>query len=591
MKFYGLSKWELTQDLDGLVFFAQRMNELLFDFTLDSYKPSALNASFLCAEALSLISDIEEKIIESGSLTHVLDELKWSIQNDKIAKSLLELDLNYYILDPDNSPLDDVRQRLEVLGKSLGPRRYFEACKDHLHKALLSQSKRDIDFLSRTICTSLMNIGYSKAFLYNRVKTFFFHENDGKKITKLDQIEDFFSELDTKIHHFEALFLVDSLIKEVSDSVKAFNIEISDEIPTEYEETAKLKGLLPEEGEDYEYVLIKQVRAFDRHSARSLAERKIDNLSDVFSLFHHEKQISWKREALVSQKCCTELVHLVQPTTGPMQKGFDFKPQKASKALNKLISTLSLRDNSFQKFNRAADLHGISIGNDVVENQLVNLWTAIETLVPSHVSKSKIKAIVNFLMPFLTIRYIHRILERYTSDLYSWDRKISKRVLNKVPNTSGKSLALKALYLLAIDKNQDLRDELYKSFKDFHLLRFRTFNLCRILSSSEGIRNHLLTHETKVSWQLRRIYRTRNLIVHSGRTPRYTGSLIENGHDYLDQLMEGIMSISCGPFNAESLEQVFNISDMWNIKFKKQLKELDSINEHSISFLIRQKPF
>jgi len=97
------------------------MEELLFDYTLDSYKPSALNAPFLCVEALRLIDDIENKIIEPKNLTHVLLELEWSIHSDKIAKALLDVDLEYYVLKSEDVPLSEKRKRLEALSCTLDP--------------------------------------------------------------------------------------------------------------------------------------------------------------------------------------------------------------------------------------------------------------------------------------------------------------------------------------------------------------------------------------------------------------------------------------------------------------------------------------
>ena len=51
-------------------------------------------------------------------------------------------------------------------------------------------------------------------------------------------------------------------------------------------------------------------------------------------------------------------------------------------------------------------------------------------------------------------------------------------------------------------------------------------------------------HQKKVEWQIRRIYRTRNLIVHSGRSPIFLHALIENAHDYLDQIEPLALSLT-----------------------------------------------
>lgn len=62
MRFRSLKRWNIKPELDGLLFFAQRMDELLWDFTLDTHKPMALNAPYLCKEAISLLEDIEAEL-------------------------------------------------------------------------------------------------------------------------------------------------------------------------------------------------------------------------------------------------------------------------------------------------------------------------------------------------------------------------------------------------------------------------------------------------------------------------------------------------------------------------------------------------
>lgn len=419
MRFRSLHKWKSDPSLDGLLFFAQRMDELLFDYTLDSYKPSALNAPYLCSEALGLIEDIENKVIEGANLSHVLRELEWSIHNDKLARSLLDINLSYYIIHDEDTPLSEKRKRLEALSRTIGSSRYLEKCKEALVLQIDSKSKKNIDQLARTFATTLINIGYSKSFLYKKTLDFFFL-GDTPKIESTNVLNNYLEFFNGKVHFYETLFLVDPLIKAVSESARAFNVEVLDEIPEEYSDAAKechfeKKG----DFENHEYVLIKNIRAFDHHTARSVAERKIDNLSDLYSLFYHKGQISWKREALILRKCCDKSSSLEGPHKGAMEKGFDYKPQKAAKELNRLICSFAMHDgNSFQKFNRVADLHGICISNDVIENQLVNLWTAIETLVPSHVGENKIGSIINFILPFLVVGYVQRVIERFVADLF-----------------------------------------------------------------------------------------------------------------------------------------------------------------------------
>ncbi len=84
MKFKITNDWHKKEELATLFFFAQRLDELFFDYTLDTYKPPALNSVFLCKEAIRLITDIENDLIDVANLNYVLDELLWSLKQKTI---------------------------------------------------------------------------------------------------------------------------------------------------------------------------------------------------------------------------------------------------------------------------------------------------------------------------------------------------------------------------------------------------------------------------------------------------------------------------------------------------------------------------
>lgn len=70
----NLNKWGVNEELDGLLFFAQLIQEMLFDYTIDSYKAPALNTKSRCFEILTAIEDIKEEHLLSGTLKPMLEE-------------------------------------------------------------------------------------------------------------------------------------------------------------------------------------------------------------------------------------------------------------------------------------------------------------------------------------------------------------------------------------------------------------------------------------------------------------------------------------------------------------------------------------
>lgn len=584
MKFKNISNWKRTSELDGLLFLAQRLDELLWDFTLDTYKPMALNAPFLCIEALAVIENIESELIEPANLKPVLEELVWSVQHDPIAKSLLDLPIERYVSPTDESKLSDRRVRLSALSKTLSQFRYLHRCFDHLSSHVRNVQKKNIDAAARSMVTTLINMGVSKRSLFTKTNNYFFAYS-GPAIESVDQIDDFLQSLYPYAHDCTVYFVVSDLIRTVQESVDAFGIKILTSLPSDVVVLqAQTTDFIAEAGECY--VAVGPLRAFDVYSAQELAAQRLDRLSDLFTLFYHQKKIAWRETALVNQ-CCLDKPVATTLTKGAMSKPFDLRPEKASKELNRLLRNFAITGASRDRFNRVADLHGICVATDVLDNQLVTLWTSLETLIPSRAGVSKIGNVLDGMVPFLMHGYVRGLIQRFTHDLVTWDRWRARRVLNKVPGISEPQTMHRALALLAVEENAALRSELYAELKDFHLLRFRAFQLSEMLSSPNSLKTVLLVHEEKVRWQIRRIYRTRNLLVHSGRRPSYINTLVENAHDYLDQILFEIMKLSCGDYRAATLEQVFELSKMRQIRFMADLGQLTRFDATNCGFLCK----
>lgn len=584
MRFRNLARWSTDASLDGLKFFAQRLDEMLFDYTLDSYKPSALNAPYLAKEALSLVSDIEDGTIDFANLSHVLDELVWFVQNDKIAKSLLDADIAYYTAISNETELPLLKLRLEVLERTINAPRYIKTVIETLKQKIASKEKAEIDTLSRTLVTTLINGGVSKQHLYNCVLDSFFHE--GPPISDLTASKNFFDRIAPNIHGFDVLLLVSKNIREVSSSLNAFRLAMPEDLPEPVREEASRRGFEPTE--DEVYVQSVGVDSKDAYSARQWAIERLDNLGDLLALFQHRSRITWRHEAIVTQRCCGKETRWITPPRGPMEKAADLRPEKAAKELNSLLKSFSAKGLSFRKFNRVADIHGICINHRVVDNQLVNIWTALETLTPAQrTSHSKVVNTTAATLPFLLHAYTGRLVQQFTYDLLNWDKWRAKKILHRVPCDPKTPLIGKSLRLLCLAENNGLRSQLYEHLKDFHLLRYRAFRLSEALSDRKKLRELLTTHERKVSWQIRRIYRTRNLIVHSGRNPPpYIDTLVENGHDYLDTIIFEVMRISCGAYSATTIEQVFEIAKIRHQDFLKNLHQDTPLDRDNCIFLL-----
>ena len=271
-----------------------------------------------------------------------------------------------------------------------------------------------------------------------------------------------------------------------------------------------------------------------------------------------------------------------------MHKCADLIEAAAKKKLQLFISDFSLDKGSFSKFVRSAQLHSMALTSNSNENQILNLWISLESLIPSETKSDKIAGIehiANSAIPFLNEQYISKLLNNLVKDLLRWNKVATITSLRPIP---GKKFVDKLAKLISLPKYAAERELLESKFRDFHLLRDRFNYFKDLLSSPKNVVTALDAHRQRLEWQIRRIYRARNIIVHSGKVPPYTQPLIEHTHDYLDTILSRLVELASKPRSIHSVAQGFKFVEIRYNTYHKKLSEkglaFDENNIHDLLF-------
>ena len=75
--------------MQGMLFFVQRMDELLFHYSMDTYKAPTLNIKLLLREYLETIEQIKEGILKEKNEIPIFEEIVWCLENDRIAQKVI----------------------------------------------------------------------------------------------------------------------------------------------------------------------------------------------------------------------------------------------------------------------------------------------------------------------------------------------------------------------------------------------------------------------------------------------------------------------------------------------------------------------
>ena len=116
------------------------------------------------------------------------------------------------------------------------------------------------------------------------------------------------------------------------------------------------------------------------------------------------------------------------------------------------------------------------------------------------------------------------------------------------------------------------------------LLRHRMFRLHKMMEKPSELQKYLKHHEQKLKWHIDRIYRTRNLIVHSGVSPYYLETLLENIHFYYDILITRLIHDNLKR-GFQKLEYSYLMYEVEYKEYQEKLSKLqskgDSIDENN----------
>lgn len=570
MKFRSIAKWDDPAASAPLLYFAQILDEMLFDFSLDTYKASVMSTSLLCMEALDTLEQIEAGNIRTPNIWHVTAELCSNFDRDLVAKSLVSLPSSafYAALKNPKTPLKDLKNVLEILAVHLGSTKYRERNEELLASEILGrQSFTEIRRLARSYITTLRSMGFSQRYMRDMVQGFFYGRD---RIGDSGAIREFFQLFPNDRQKYDVVFRVNKIFESVAEAFAPLSFTITKLLPAAID-INKFPSFSPA-GDHQLYVVVSEVQARDVYSARSVAERLLKLCSTFLSIFHHKEEPTWLSESIVIDSVdggCKK----VQKRINSMHKCSDLIQPVASKRLQIFMNNFSLEHDSFSKFIRSAQLHSMALRSDVEENQVLNLWISLESLVPSETKGedvSSIEHIVSSIIPFLNVGYINRLLNNLVKDLLRWNPNITRRVLRLIP---GKKFINKITKLMVLAEFEGERIAFEASFGDFHLLRDRFAYLRSVSSSPSSVLAALDAHRVRLEWQIRRIYRTRNIIVHSGDTPGYTRLLIEHTHDYLDNVLSTLVNLASEPKMIHSVGQGFKFVELKYNNYCKRLEE------------------
>lgn len=575
MRFELIGNSNIQSNNDGVIYFVQRIEEMLMPFTSHLYKVPVLNTYLLAYEFLDIYIDVDKELIDKAHLNIILEEFISSFEADIVVKEhFSEEQIKYFINRLNESSIPDKHRTMSYLINIMS--NYSDWCIDLLKNTLYdSKEKKKIEKILRSYIPMLIGEGYNPYFIKLKCKDIFGESNidDGAFVDK------FISVFNGVKNKYEVYFTVSKLVEKFKYILEE-RLRISFE-KNEY--SAKLKI-----DENKQMCIHIETKALDPNETAR-------NAYNIFNLFMRYYRFLGNREdEWLGKKCLVidKNGDYVFPHIGKDKYFYSRNFDDKTLGINSERIITSLLENAkrddFYKIDKVIQTHNTALNSYDINNSFLNLWSVIEIIGVDGFGgdKSKINQILTNIVPILKRNYVNRIFEelhdylKANLDIESYNELISGI------NEEGTD-EYKIACMVALDEYEDIRQKAYEYLSCYPLIRSRIYQLHEdVFKKKKLFLSEIKRYDRRISWHLQRLYRVRNSIIHSGKECDNIVSLVEHLHSYVDEIVLDIIDRMTRNQNLNTIANVLIDAQVYIEKINKEFSKSDEFTPAEIKMIL-----
>lgn len=523
----------------AVLFVAQSMHELLNNEKQPSFRVKSLDLVGLLREAIRVCQDVEAAGVDRRNAQAVLDELECLIKTDPVANRLmpsyaLVFSEAYQRFKDKRFSLGDLVHHLNFYIKAL-ERRY----KSEIEQYIIDNYKNDRNRLAvksalSSYLSHLIAFGYTQEFLLTKVEEKFF-SGDLKKV-ETRTITRFFAQF-TMV---ERPYVVWALApRSTGNFLRKLGTEWpqiigSAAVPADVGAWVGRQLNLPFTNA---VVISGRYYAYDPYTAVSHFNDQMRRARSLTALVQAHVILRWSfRQYVRSSKSnvgvsSNQFHSSIREFRLDASGGSEFKVRGQARKISRYSHDSQERIfTSLQNGKNAKDsLNG--------EQSIISVWSSFEILIrnPSP-GVVRINHYKDALLPILCLRYAkHYVMSSYIA-LRSVDRAIVDNAVAVIASDRDDPL-FKFSLMMFVAEYSEAQKEFFGNFGFSPLAQFHIWNIRRKFLAPKDYLKSLEEHEQRVAWQIERIYRTRNQIIHAGLREVYLESLGRNANEYFRAAM------------------------------------------------------
>ncbi len=190
------------------------------------------------------------------------------------------------------------------------------------------------------------------------------------------------------------------------------------------------------------------------------------------------------------------------------------------------------------------------------ENQLISLWSAIEVLLSEPRDQARIVHYASLIAPCITLRHTRRQMFAVYDELLIGYRLKFRQLMRSIPNYKTTLEQHAFAEMLLLPEHKQRRESLLQLLTNNPLALHRVFKIHKDYCDTKCASRTISDHADRVAWQIHRVYRARNQLVHSGRLPSYLESVILNLAEYYRSAIATIVDHAKREDESSDIDQV-----------------------------------
>ncbi len=425
--------------------------------------------------------------------------------------------------------LDDFSSHLELIEKLVAVD--YKATIERLLLELFDQPKQRMDYrkLIGFYCSHLINLGYERNYIRHVVEDTFFE----RPVVRMGRktLEKFLKTFDGKNHRYVVQV---GVTRDLGNYLRGLGFNASMRVTgSAYENTLNQNpnaDVLPS-------VLEWSVETLDPEAAMDSAYQVLSAQRAIVFLDPYGMHCEWGQTMHVT-------LHRAQTGRAITKSDFfDDKPRPPS------IGARTRRVTRARTIsNYAADIAGnfdepsterliSSIRTAALartsfnpENRLISLWSAIEVLLSEPREVARIVHYAKLIVPCIVMRHARRqVIATYNELLPRYRSRLNKITRSMETESHGQEAFAELLFL---PENEAHQTALCQLLGENPLALHRVYKLQRDYKNIKAVNSTMDDHYDRVRWQIHRVYRARNQLVHAGQMPSYLESVILNLAEY-----------------------------------------------------------